>query len=103
MVDFKDKIVLITGASSGIGAATAIHLASLGAKLAIVARNSTKLEEVAKNCREMGSPEVLVIVQDVSSQEGCESVMKATLQTFSGTFKGVAHKCLNSEHGIYTS
>ena len=103
MVDFKDKIVLITGASSGIGAATAIHLASLGAKLAIVARNSTKLEEVAKNCREMGSPEVLVIVQDVSSQEGCESVMKATLQTFSGTFKGVAHKYLNSEHGIYTS
>ena len=82
MSDFKDRIILITGASSGIGAATAMHFATKGAKLSLVARNATKLEEVAEQCRQSGSEEVLVISQDLSTQEGCDSAMEETVKHF---------------------
>jgi len=82
MADFKDRVVLITGSSSGIGAATALHFAKYGAKLALVARNLAKLEEVAEQCRTSGSPEVVVISQDLSNEEGCDSAMEETLQHF---------------------
>ena len=82
MSDFKDRIILITGASSGIGAATAVHFATKGAKLSLVARNATKLEEVAEQCRQSGSEEVLVISQDLSTQEGCDSAMEETVKHF---------------------
>ena len=82
MTDFKERVVLITGSSSGIGAATAIHFAGHGAKLALVARNTAKLEEVAEECRKSGSPDVLVISQDLSNEEGCDSAMEETVQHF---------------------
>jgi len=44
--DFKDKVVWITGASSGIGEETAVQLAAKGAKLILSARNASRLEEV---------------------------------------------------------
>lgn len=39
-MDFTDKVILITGASSGIGADAARHLASLGGRVAVVGRNT---------------------------------------------------------------
>ncbi len=48
MSGLKGKVVLVTGASSGIGEGTAVHLSSLGCKLALVARNKERLDEVAK-------------------------------------------------------
>lgn len=51
VMDFKDKVVLITGASSGIGAATAIYLAILGASLSLTGRNTENLKSVAKKCK----------------------------------------------------
>jgi len=44
MAALKGKVVVITGASSGIGAASAKHFASLGCKLALVARNEERLK-----------------------------------------------------------
>ena len=46
-MDFKNKTVLITGASSGIGKQTAIEFAKLGANIILVARRKEKLDELA--------------------------------------------------------
>ena len=45
-MEFKNKVVLITGASSGIGKQTAIEFAKLGANIVLVARRKEKLEQV---------------------------------------------------------
>jgi len=72
------KVALITGASSGIGAATAIHLARLGASLSLTGRNLEKLEDTASKCE--GSP--CVIQGDVSSEEDCSRIMAETVKNF---------------------
>ena len=46
-MDFKNKVVLITGASSGIGKESAIEFAKQGAKIVLVSRTKEKLEQVA--------------------------------------------------------
>ena len=63
---FKDKVVIITGASSGIGRATAIEFAREGATNVLVSRSRDKLEKVAEEIREINR-EVLVVPADISS------------------------------------
>jgi len=84
MTEFKDKVILITGASSGIGAGTAEHFASLGAKLALVARNKEKLEEVATKCTENGATEVFTSSHDLSVEAECIEAVKKTVQHYGG-------------------
>ncbi|XP_075542869.1 3-oxoacyl-[acyl-carrier-protein] reductase FabG-like isoform X2 [Dermacentor variabilis] len=57
MQKLKDKVALVTGASSGIGEATALHFASLGSWLSLTARNLTELQRVAQECHAKGVPE----------------------------------------------
>lgn len=54
MIDFRSKTVLVTGASSGIGAALATRFAKAGANLLLAARSMDKLESVAQSCRALG-------------------------------------------------
>ncbi|MCQ2136386.1 MAG: SDR family NAD(P)-dependent oxidoreductase [Bacteroidales bacterium] len=54
MIDFRSKTVLVTGASSGIGAALAARFAKAGANLLLAARSMDKLESVAQSCRALG-------------------------------------------------
>uniref|UniRef100_A0A2A4JIH1 Short-chain dehydrogenase n=1 Tax=Heliothis virescens TaxID=7102 RepID=A0A2A4JIH1_HELVI len=76
-MSFKDKVVIVTGSSSGIGAAIAIKFAEEGAKVAIVGRNQEKLNNVAKKC---GKP--LVLVADVTKDEDAKKIVDETVRVF---------------------
>jgi short-subunit dehydrogenase len=73
-MDFKDKTVIITGGSEGVGAATARAFASRGANLVLAARNKRNLEKMAEELRE--STNVAIFPMDVSDSEACASLFK---------------------------
>lgn len=81
MKNFKGKVVVITGASSGIGKATAIEFAKLGAKVSIAARRLDRLYETKKLIESFGGV-VLVNKTDVSIQEECEELINNTVAQF---------------------
>lgn len=84
MPDLKEKVALITGASSGIGESTALHFASLGSWLALTARNVERLEKVAEACRAKGIPheKVLVVPGDVSVESDVAAVVDKAVKHF---------------------
>ncbi|XP_049878988.1 A-factor type gamma-butyrolactone 1'-reductase (1S-forming)-like [Pectinophora gossypiella] len=80
-MSFSNKVVLVTGASSGIGAATAILFAKEGANVAIVGRNQTKLTKISEECEKHGKMP-LVINADVSKDEEAENIIKQTVEKY---------------------
>ncbi|XP_058200857.1 11-beta-hydroxysteroid dehydrogenase 1A-like isoform X2 [Rhododendron vialii] len=78
----SSKIVLITGASSGIGEHLAYEYAKGGACLVLVARREKQLQEVACKARRLGSPDVIVETGDVSKVEDCKRFVDAALNHF---------------------
>lgn len=76
---FQDQVAIVTGASSGIGQATALALAAQGAHIALAARNVAALEEVAARIHTLGR-EALVAPTDVTSREQVERMVAATLE-----------------------
>lgn len=79
-MDFNEKVVLITGASSGIGAGAAFHFSKLGANLSIVGRNEKRLREVAKEIQESTTSMPLVIVADVTKD--ADRIVNETIKHF---------------------
>ena len=79
----NSTIVLITGASSGIGAALAVAIAKYGAKVAICARRQERLEQIAQRIREAGGTP-LAILADVSKKAEAEKAVQNTIDTFGG-------------------
>ncbi|NOY95798.1 MAG: SDR family oxidoreductase [Chlorobi bacterium] len=75
----KDKVVIITGASSGIGKALALRFAKAGSKLVIAARRLDKLAELEE---ELKGSEVLSVKTDVSKEEDCRQLIKKTVGEF---------------------
>ena len=80
-MDFKNKVVLITGASSGIGKQTAIEFAKLGSSIILVARRKNKLEQVENELKQF-NVNTLVCVCDVSKKDQVEELSKIVLQKF---------------------
>jgi NADP-dependent 3-hydroxy acid dehydrogenase YdfG len=74
MSEIGNKVVAITGASSGIGEATAIHLAERGAKIVLGARRLDRLEALATRIREMGG-DVVYASTDVSRREDLSNLV----------------------------
>ncbi len=74
----SDKVIVITGASAGIGAAAARTLASRGARVVLVARRKAELEAVAADC----GPDALVVVADAANREAVRRVIAAALERF---------------------
>ena len=80
-MDFKNKVVLITGASSGIGKQTAIEFAKLGSNIILVARRKNKLEQVENELKQF-NVNTLVYPCDVSKKDQVEELSKIVLQKF---------------------
>ncbi len=79
----KDKVVLITGSSEGIGRETAFKFAAEGAKLVITYRKDKKeAYDVAKMCKELGATDVLVLQLDVSDDKSIKKCVKAVVKKF---------------------
>nr|KAJ0226309.1 hypothetical protein LSAT_V11C100012530 [Lactuca sativa] len=76
------KVVLITGASSGIGEHLAYEYAKHGSSLALVARRGELLEVVARKAKELGAAEAIVIKADVSKRQDCERFVNETINRF---------------------
>ncbi len=75
----KDKIAIITGASSGIGYATALALSKAGVKVAIGARRTDRLSDLETKIKENGG-EVMSQKLDVAKKEECDSFVDAVFQ-----------------------
>jgi NAD(P)-dependent dehydrogenase (short-subunit alcohol dehydrogenase family) len=78
---FRDQVVIITGASSGIGKSLALQLAGQGAKVVVAARRAERLEEVAEECRQRGG-EALVVPTNVSNEAQCNELIEKTVAVF---------------------
>lgn len=78
---FKDKVVIITGASSGIGLASARLIGSLGAKVVMAARHLDKLEAVASSVSS-DPDKVLCVRTDVTKEEDCRNLIEATVARY---------------------
>lgn len=76
----KNGVVVVTGASSGIGQATALAFARKGARLALGARRLDRLNAVAQMCREKGSPDVSVRRLDVGHRAEARAFVAAALR-----------------------
>jgi NAD(P)-dependent dehydrogenase (short-subunit alcohol dehydrogenase family) len=80
---FKDKVVLVTGASRGIGLTTAIFYARAGARLALVSRKLQTLEESkAAVLKEQPDAQVLLVPADVVDPNGAVSAIHKTVEAY---------------------
>mgnify|MGYP006139448599 CR=1 FL=1 len=77
----KNKLVIVTGASSGIGKATAIGFAQKGANIVLAARSEEKLMHVSQEILKYGV-EVLIVPTDVSKEMDCKILMEKAIQKF---------------------
>src|SRR6266705_84759 len=76
MPSVRDKTIIVTGASSGIGRASAVELARRGANLVIAARRAELLEQVAGQCRALGVT-CTPVVADVTNRDDCAKLIAA--------------------------
>lgn len=94
--DIRGSVVVITGATAGMGAATARELVAMGAKVVLNARNEGRLEELA---RELGTENAVFIAGDCSDPETSRLIAQVALETF-GTIDAVV---ANAGIGMYGS
>lgn len=82
-MDIKGKVVIVTGASSGIGEATAREFGREGAKVVLAARRVDKLQTLADDINSMNtSAETLVVQADLSKLEDIQKMVAQTLERF---------------------
>jgi NAD(P)-dependent dehydrogenase (short-subunit alcohol dehydrogenase family) len=78
-MDLQNKVVVVTGASSGIGRATAIEFSARGARVVVASRSESALEETARMCRAAGGGRVLCVAADVTSEQDVTELARRAL------------------------
>jgi len=81
---FTNKNIVITGASRGIGAATALEFAKLGANIVLIARSPDKINQIADKINESQPNKAIAIACDVSDYASVEKAINQTLKSFGG-------------------
>ncbi|MDK4202119.1 SDR family oxidoreductase, partial [Pseudomonas sp. HR1] len=79
--NISGKVVVITGASSGLGEATARHLAALGARVVLAARRKDKLDALVTELTNAGG-QAIAYQTDVTSQEEVKTLIQGALDTY---------------------
>jgi len=88
-MEFRDKTVIVTGGSEGVGAATARAFAGAGANLVLVARTRRKLEAIAEELR--GRTRVEIVPMDVAEPDACANLFRKAAYEF-----GAVHILVNN-------
>ncbi len=81
---FENKVVWITGASSGIGEATAYRFAEEGSKVIVTALEADLLEGVVNRCKELGASDVVALPFDLSKSDELDALAEKAWNQFSG-------------------
>jgi len=97
---FIDKVVIITGASSGIGLATAREFAEKGSKVVLAARSASKLAEIETEMKAQGF-NVLACPTDVTKEEECKRLIEKTIEKY-GTIDILINNAGISMRAIFT-
>ncbi len=82
MPKFSNQVVWITGASSGIGEATAYRFAQEGARLIVTALEADLLEQVVARCKSLGAPDAVALPFDLSQLDGLPALAEQAWQAF---------------------
>jgi short-subunit dehydrogenase len=80
---YAGKVVILTGASQGIGRALALELAAQAPRLVLASRDAAALEVVAMQCRARGA-EALVVPTDVTQEGACQALVEAAVARLGG-------------------
>jgi short-subunit dehydrogenase len=78
---FDGKVVIITGASSGIGKALSLRLAQEGAWLALAARDAGRLDALSLECQQLGG-KAIALPTDVSDESQCQRLIQHTIEQY---------------------
>ena len=81
-MNLENKVVVITGASSGIGAATAKKIAADGARLVLIARREERLQELAQELMDTYKTESMIIKLDITERESVINAFKEIADSF---------------------
>ena len=79
--NIEGKVVIITGASSGIGEAVAKHLTALGAKVSLGARRKEKLDQIVQDIEQSGGS-ARAFITDVTKKDDLHALVKNTIEAF---------------------
>ena len=82
MSAFADKVVIVTGSSSGIGESTALEFAKQGAKVTLCGRNEEALKRVAEEVKNLSNCEPVQIVGDIAEESVQDEIINQTIAKF---------------------